>query len=141
MTCAETGAGRMKSTGERIRELRESMGLSLEQVAKASGIDFSLLWRYENGELRNPSIPKLLKLCPVLGVSVAEFFRGMHEELPFPAMQPNPAPVMDTSAFNRRMKALPVESQLMLVNFLLFLEQQAVASGKMYQEGRESNDD
>ena len=59
--------------GSNLRKLRESMGLSLSQLASMSGISYRSISEYENGE-GNPSLEKLLTLCKCLGANFSELF-------------------------------------------------------------------
>lgn len=65
-----------KAIGQRLRQLRESKGLSQEQVLFLKDV---YLTRIENG-LRNISICTLIKLCEMYGVTLAEFFNGLNYE-------------------------------------------------------------
>ena len=58
--------------GEKLRRLRENMGISQYRLAKLSGADQSGISKYERGD-RNVGLEVLQKICPVLGVSVSEF--------------------------------------------------------------------
>lgn len=60
--------------GERIRRIRESQKLSLEDVAKRTGIAEARLRAIESDE-EQPIIAHLIQLSKVFGVNVAEMFR------------------------------------------------------------------
>lgn len=62
---------RMKSLGERIRELRVSDGLLLREVAAELRIDPSLLSRIERGE-KSPTRDQVLLLARILKTDEAE---------------------------------------------------------------------
>lgn len=62
--------------GSRIRELRNSLGLSQEKLALKADIDRTYLAGVEQGK-RNPSIKSLEKIVEALGVSFSEFFKDM----------------------------------------------------------------
>lgn len=64
----------MKAVGRRLRELRESIGLSQETVLFKTGI---YLTRIENGK-RNISISTLIELCKVYNITLREFFKKVH---------------------------------------------------------------
>lgn len=55
--------------GERLRRLRQSRGLSLQDVASAVGCHYSTISAYERGT-RNPSQSRLNRLAEVYQVSV-----------------------------------------------------------------------
>jgi transcriptional regulator with XRE-family HTH domain len=60
------------SVGQKVRELRKRRGLTLDQLANASGSSKSYIWEIENkhGKIR-PSAQKLQAIAEVLGVTVA----------------------------------------------------------------------
>jgi transcriptional regulator with XRE-family HTH domain len=59
--------------GERIRELRETKGLSLREVADLTGFSTALLSQMEN-HLISPSLGTLIKLSKALEVNLGYFF-------------------------------------------------------------------
>jgi transcriptional regulator with XRE-family HTH domain len=59
--------------GRRIRDLRLDAGLSQTSIAKALGISFQQIQKYENGTNRI-SASRLYKLANHLDVSLTEFF-------------------------------------------------------------------
>ena len=65
-----------KKIGSRIKELRNSLGLSQEKLALKADIDRTYLAGVEQGK-RNPSIKSLEKIVEALGVSFSEFFKDM----------------------------------------------------------------
>ena len=62
--------------GLRIKELRNSLGLSQEKLALKADIDRTYLAGVEQGK-RNPSIKSLEKIIEALGVRFCEFFKDM----------------------------------------------------------------
>lgn len=58
--------------GKFVRELREEQGLSINQLAKLSGVQPSVLYYIEN-ENRDPRLSTLCKLANALGVSISYF--------------------------------------------------------------------
>ena len=58
--------------GSRIKAVRKKRGLSLRAVAQAAGMNPSLLSRIESGEVPNPGIATVDRLCRVLGVDIGE---------------------------------------------------------------------
>ena len=62
--------------GQKLRELRESRGLSREQLATESGYSLRGIEQWERGE-REPSAIALAKLSAALGVSCAEFSESL----------------------------------------------------------------
>jgi transcriptional regulator with XRE-family HTH domain len=59
--------------GEKIKQLRESKGLSLKEVADATGFSTALLSQMEN-YLVSPSLGSLIKVAKALEVRVGDFF-------------------------------------------------------------------
>src|SRR5262245_58508932 len=62
--------------GRRLRKRRVSRGMSQNALAKALGIAFQQLHKYETGENR-VSVSRLYQLCLILDVSVDWFFEGL----------------------------------------------------------------
>jgi transcriptional regulator with XRE-family HTH domain len=59
--------------GEKIKQLRERRGLSLKEVADATGFSTALLSQMEN-HLVSPSLGSIIKLAKALDVRVGDFF-------------------------------------------------------------------
>lgn len=57
--------------GNKIREIRNSQGLSQREIAKRLEIPFSTYSNYENNN-REPSFEMLKRIAKVLGVSIAQ---------------------------------------------------------------------
>lgn len=55
--------------GQKIRTLRKTKGLTLEELAKMIGAGKSYLWELENKGVENPSAERLTKLADILGVT------------------------------------------------------------------------
>ena len=55
--------------GKRIAEIRQAKGLSIRQLADASGVNFANIYKIENGKY-NVSIDILGKICDVLGCQI-----------------------------------------------------------------------
>lgn len=60
--------------GKRVRELRNNMGISQEELADLAGLDRTYITSVECGK-RNISIVNIEKLTNALQVSLKEFFR------------------------------------------------------------------
>lgn len=56
--------------GDRIRDLRKRAGLTLEQLAKASGSSKSYVWELENKNPPRPSAEKLARIAEALNTTV-----------------------------------------------------------------------
>jgi transcriptional regulator with XRE-family HTH domain len=59
--------------GKRLRARRQELGLTLEDVAKMSGLGRSFISEIER-DLVSPSIASLLKLCRALGLGLRDLF-------------------------------------------------------------------
>ncbi|MFD1900313.1 helix-turn-helix domain-containing protein [Enterococcus termitis] len=59
--------------GERLKHLRESKELGVNQLALKSGVNASNISRLENGERKDPTFKTVKKLAKALGVSVSYF--------------------------------------------------------------------
>jgi transcriptional regulator with XRE-family HTH domain len=59
--------------GQRIKELRNELGISQEALANKAGVDRTYVTDVENGR-RNVSVELLEKLIKALEVSIQEFF-------------------------------------------------------------------
>ena len=55
--------------GKRIAEIRQAKGLSIRQLADASGVNFANIYKIENGKY-NVSIDILGKICEALGCRI-----------------------------------------------------------------------
>ena len=55
--------------GKRIAEIRQAKGLSIRQLAEASGVNFANIYKIENGKY-NVSIDILGKICEALGYRI-----------------------------------------------------------------------
>ncbi len=65
--------------GNKLKECRKRMGLTLKELAAKTGFSSPLLSKIENG-LTLPSIPTLSKIADVLGVDLDYFFRKEEEQ-------------------------------------------------------------
>lgn len=59
--------------GEKLKELRTSRGLGINQLALKSGVSASQISRFEKGERKDPTLETLKKLSVALGVSISYF--------------------------------------------------------------------
>lgn len=55
--------------GKRIAEIRQAKGLSIRQLAEASGVNFANIYKIENGKY-NVSVDILGKICEALGCRI-----------------------------------------------------------------------
>lgn len=56
-----------------LKELRKLRGLTQEQLAATSGVDWSTLAGIERGESKNPRSANVAALAKALGVTMEEF--------------------------------------------------------------------
>lgn len=64
-----------KQFGERVRQLREEIGLSQDKLAFKSGIHRTWIGIVERWQ-RNLTLENIEKLAKALGVSVEDLFKG-----------------------------------------------------------------
>lgn len=62
--------------GQRLRDLREQRGMSLQALATASGVTKTYLWSLERGKHSNPTVAVAKSLASALGVT-AESMLGL----------------------------------------------------------------
>ena len=65
--------------GERVREFRQDLGLTMEQFAEKAGLSIGMLSKVENGQT-SPSFSTMTSLANAAGVPFTAFFRGLDEE-------------------------------------------------------------
>jgi len=64
---------------QRVREYRNHLGLTVEQLAERSGISKGMLSKIENAQA-SPSLGTLVKLAGAIAVPLTSLFRGLEEE-------------------------------------------------------------
>lgn len=69
----------MATTGDRIRELRDTVGLTQHELAEKAGISKGFLSDVENNN-RNISSEYLLRIANALGASIDFLLRGERKE-------------------------------------------------------------
>ena len=67
-----------KIVGEKIKSLRESQSISIEQLAERSGLAVEQIERIENN-IDLPSLAPLIKIARVLGVRLGTFLDDQDE--------------------------------------------------------------
>lgn len=70
--------GQNKIIGEKIKSIRESQQLTIEEVAERSGLDMGQIQRIENNT-DFPSLAPLIKIARVLGVRLGTFLDDQAE--------------------------------------------------------------
>jgi len=68
----------LAQVGKRIRNLRESRGISQEVLAEKSGLHRTYIGGVERG-LRNPSLKSLQRIAKGLGVGVGDLFQTAND--------------------------------------------------------------
>lgn len=63
----------LKRLGEKVRSIRESKGMTLEEVAQKVGKDRQSIHRLEKGSF-NPSYIYLTEVCKGLSITLAQLF-------------------------------------------------------------------
>jgi len=58
---------------QKVRNLRESKGMSTRNLARAAGVSTETIYSIEHGK-RLPSVTTLTKIARALGVEVKDFF-------------------------------------------------------------------
>jgi XRE family transcriptional regulator, regulator of sulfur utilization len=66
----------VRAVAARLRERRETMGLSMNAVAKAAGLDQRAISRIEKGEF-SPTLRALVKMASVLKVKLNAILREL----------------------------------------------------------------
>lgn len=64
------------SIGKKIKQLRESRGLTLDELSKKSKCGKSYIWELECHDYGNPSVTWLMNISRVFGVTVEYFLAG-----------------------------------------------------------------
>lgn len=64
---------------QRLREYRNQLGLTVEQLAELSGISKGMVSKVENAQAA-PSLGTLVKLASAISVPLTALFRGLEEE-------------------------------------------------------------
>jgi DNA-binding XRE family transcriptional regulator len=63
---------KLTSHGELVREAREAMGWTREQLAVLADVSLSLIVRFENEPGYTPYAPTLFRICRIVGVDVED---------------------------------------------------------------------
>lgn len=74
-----TSADVCRVVGERVRELRQSLGMTMAVFSEDAQISLGMLSKIEHGQTA-PSLATLVRLANTAGVPVTALFRGLDEE-------------------------------------------------------------
>lgn len=88
--------------GDKIRRLRKSAGMTLEELGTQSGASKAYIWELENRTPPRPSAEKLTAIARVLGVTPEYLLDEAQDE---------PSDAVANSAFFRRYEGLPEETK------------------------------
>jgi putative transcriptional regulator len=69
----------LKKLAERVKAVRISKGLTLEEAGNVGGKDRQSVYRLEKGEY-NPSIVYLIELCRGLEINVSELLKDIDND-------------------------------------------------------------
>ena len=67
------------TVAQRIRQIRETHGMTLEQLAAKIDVDPSTLSRYESTDTRKIAVSVIPRICSAVGITLPDFCRGMEE--------------------------------------------------------------
>ncbi len=70
----------MAALGKLLRERRQALGISQEELSSRSGLDRTYISGVERG-VRNPSLTALIKVATGLGVSVSGLLDGLEARI------------------------------------------------------------
>lgn len=62
----------LRRGGNALRNRRKSLGLTIEEVTKATGLETSDISRLENGRVTSPSLDKVIRYSSYLGFTPGE---------------------------------------------------------------------
>lgn len=77
-TVGTTGNMNLLQLSQRIREMRTSAGLTLEELAEKTGMTRGVISKIENFRV-TPSLPTLAKIAEAFGVSTADLLAGLDQ--------------------------------------------------------------
>ena len=95
------------NVGERIRELRENAGYTVNKLANLAGISQSYLRDIELGN-KNPTVETLSYFCDALNITLKDFFDREQENI-------------DPALLNA-LRCLSLEQQRKLAKFIISIE-------------------
>lgn len=97
----------LKQIGERLRELRLEKDVSLEDVARVTGVSKSLLSKYERG-IVDPGLRQLRKLITYYSVSLDWLFGFTEDRKPI--------------SINDPLRGLTDEKKIEAISFIQYLK-------------------
>jgi transcriptional regulator with XRE-family HTH domain len=106
--------------GSRVRELRERLGLTQEELAKRAGLERSHISQMESGRRANVEAWVLARLAAALNTSM-DYLLGLTDN-PLPARYWSYFSELKVDERLRRFLLLPEEAQSVLAEFLKLLQ-------------------
>lgn len=91
---------------ERLKQLRASRGLTLDQLAEQSGVSRAMISRIERGEA-SPTASLLARLCSALGQSLSIFFASTENTAPLARRASQPVWQDPETGYRRRTVSAP----------------------------------
>jgi transcriptional regulator with XRE-family HTH domain len=119
--------------GRRIRQLRDGLGLTHEEVAKRAGISRSYVTRIEADKVDLPSKEILPRLAEALGTTREDLLRAAGYLDPYPTVLDDPAMEI---AF-RHVETLPPEDRQEVLEFVAYVMHRRRRRGAASESGRE----
>lgn len=98
----------MINVGQRIKQLREAQGLTVNKLANLSGISQSHLREIELGN-KNPTVETLSYFCESLNITLSDFFKESDDNI--------------TPVLLKSMRKLSEQQQLILADFINSIEE------------------
>ena len=121
--------------GDRIKEARQSLGYSAEQVASFLGVSPATVYRYENGDISKLPTKFLKPLAEYLCVTPA-YLMGWDES--YPVRKPDPPMNDDIRLLIRGLNKLTPEQVEQAKNVFRAMFQ--ATNPDLFEEGRDSGD-
>jgi transcriptional regulator with XRE-family HTH domain len=112
----EDGASRR--LGERIRELRQRRGLTLDQLAARSDVSRSMLSNVERG-VNNPTLVAAVRIAEALGVGIAGLIGDGERRAPVVARASDAAVFVDPTGYERHLFPAFEDAEVELVRHVV----------------------
>ena len=100
------------SIGERIKERREELGLTLEAVGGELGVHRSTIMRYESGDTQRISLPTIEKLATILKTTPSNLLDWENDIKKGDELDP------EIRLIARNMQKMPKEKKAMLIRVI-----------------------
>ena len=110
------------TVAQRIRLIRETHGMTLEQLAAKIDVDPSTLSRYESTDTRKIAVSVIQRICSAVGITLPDFFRGMEEPKYQAVPELDQFPGFDEIVLLNRIRHLPPPLKKQFLQHLDYLE-------------------